>query len=211
MDTTDVQNVLFDFGGVIADEGFKEALALLAEREGLDPQEVVAQGFKTGYDMGFSLGRIREDEYWPELKRRTGLHVENGKIKNEIFARYRLREWMLEIVDQLRSNGIKVHLLSDQSHWLDDLDHLHGFYRHFNQVFCSFHMGRSKKNSNTFRYVLEDLGAESARTLFIDDHPPNLDRAREAGLRTMLYRYREQVLEELHGHFAFLDFNGTKR
>ena len=202
-----IRDVLFDFGGVIADEGFKEALALFAEREGLDPREVIAQGFKTGYDLGFCLGRVREDAYWPELKRRTGLRAGGPEIREQIFARYRLRPWMLDLVDQLRGRGVGVHLLSDQSHWLDDLDRLHGFYRRFDQVFCSFHMGMSKKQVETFRHVLERLGAGPERVLFVDDHQPNLTRAGEAGLRTLLYRGREQVLEEIGESFGFLDID----
>ncbi len=203
----DVREVLFDFGGVIADEGFKEALTLFAEREGLAPREVVAQGFKTGYDLGFCLGRVREDAYWPELKRRTGLRAGNREIRDEIFARYRLRTWMLEVVDRLRERGVGVHLLSDQSHWLDDLDAVHGFYRRFDGVFCSYHMGRSKKQVATFRYVLERLAVKPEQVLFLDDHPPNLARAREAGLSAIVYENREQVLGELKERFGFLDLD----
>lgn len=207
MDEPRIRHVLFDFGGVIADEGFKEALALFAEREGLDPREVIAQGFKTGYDLGFCLGRVREDAYWPELRRRTGLRAGGPEIREQIFSRYRLRSWMLDLVDRIRDRGVGAHLLSDQSHWLDDLDRVHGFYRRFDQVFCSFHMGMSKKQVETFHYVLERLGAAPERVLFVDDHPPNLTRAGEAGLCTVLYRSREQVLAQIGECFGFLDLD----
>jgi HAD superfamily hydrolase (TIGR01509 family) len=193
-----IDTLLFDFGGVIAEEGFKAAMTKIAERNGLDPGALIATGFKTGYETGFSLGKIRQDRYWPVLKGATGLDEPEDSLTEEILSHYTLRKWMLELVDSLKKRGYRVCMLSDQSHWLDDLNERLGFYPHFDRVFSSYHMGRSKKEVSTFHYVLDSLGARPSATLLIDDHLPNIERAKEAGLATIYYRDRKTFLEDLH-------------
>ena len=49
--------VLFDFGGVLATEGFREGLQETARRQGLDPREVHMTGMDAIYDSGYIVGK----------------------------------------------------------------------------------------------------------------------------------------------------------
>jgi hypothetical protein len=61
--TGDVKAVLFDFGGVIAEEGFKQGLHAIATDNGLDPDIVISTAFEINYDIGFVLGKVRENAF----------------------------------------------------------------------------------------------------------------------------------------------------
>jgi FMN phosphatase YigB (HAD superfamily) len=63
-------------------------------------------------------------------------------------------------------------------------------------------MGKSKKEVSTFRHVLDALEARPSSVLFIDDHHPNIERAREAGLAAIHYRDRISFLEKLRCHIG---------
>jgi putative hydrolase of the HAD superfamily len=192
-----ITTVLFDFGGVVAEEGFRAALEKIAARNGLDSRRLIRTAFRLGYESGFSLGRVRENRYWPILKDETGLEEPEDSLTEEVLAHYTPRTWMLVLLETLKKSGYRVCMLSDQSHWLDDLNDRHGFFSYFDRVFSSYHMGISKKEVSTFTHVTDALGVHPSAVLFVDDHHPNVERAREAGLAAIHYRDRESFMKEL--------------
>ena len=66
-----INAVLFDFGGVVAEEGFREGLQAIAEEQGLDPSRLAREGMDAVYDSGFVLGTGSAAEFWKLLRHRT--------------------------------------------------------------------------------------------------------------------------------------------
>ena len=85
-------------------------------------------------------------------------------------------------------------ILSDQSQWLDDLDKQYDFFKEFDIVFNSYHLGKGKKDPALFDEIATKLGVKSSEILFIDDNEGNIERARDKGWNTILYRNREDFL-----------------
>ena len=72
MEQDQIRAVLFDFGGVITDEGFAAAMRALARRQGLDGDELLA-ATDVVYDSGYVMGSGSEAAFWRLLRQRTGL------------------------------------------------------------------------------------------------------------------------------------------
>ena len=68
-----IRAVLFDFGGVIAAEGFAEGLRAIARQQGLDAETLQAQAMDAVYDSGYITGRGSEAAFWDMLRERTGM------------------------------------------------------------------------------------------------------------------------------------------
>ena len=68
-----IKAVLFDFGGVLAEEGFRKGLFALAETHGLDRDEVFAAGREAVHGTGYVIGTGSEAEFWQTLRQRYGL------------------------------------------------------------------------------------------------------------------------------------------
>jgi putative hydrolase of the HAD superfamily len=49
--------VLFDFGGVIAEEGFKAGLAAIARANGLDAPSFIQKAFEAIHSSGYVFGK----------------------------------------------------------------------------------------------------------------------------------------------------------
>lgn len=192
-----VKAVLFDFGGVIADEGFREGLRAIAVRQGLNQETLHRSGMDAVYDSGFVLGQGKEADFWRMMRERTGLQGEDSELTQEILSRFVVRPWALGLVGRLRSQGLITAILSDQTDWLDRLDARDDFMKKFNHVFNSYWLGKGKHDPSLFDDVVRRLSLLPEETLFIDDAPDNIERAHARGLQVLLYRNRELLEDEL--------------
>jgi len=192
-----VRAILFDYGGVLAEEGFREALYVLARRQGLDPLQLHAAGMEAVYDSGYVVGRGSEADFWAMLRARTGLRGENAELSGEILSRFVLRPGMLELVRCLRRQGYRTAILSDQTDWLERLDRRDRFFHEFDQVFSSYRLGRGKRDLALFDEVVGRLGLAPHETLFVDDLPANVERARNRGVQALVFSEEERFRLEL--------------
>ena len=189
--------VLFDFGGVLADEGFANGLKAIAQKHGRDEMEFIKLARDLIHSTGYITGHGREPAYWQAIRRATGITGDDSILRNEILSRFTPRPWMLNIVKRLRTGGIRVVILSDQTNWLDELNELHRFFKHFNIVYNSYHIGKSKADPTHFTDTVSNLRAVPERMLFIDDDEGHCERARLAGMNAIRFTGREQFLTDL--------------
>ncbi|MFB6260713.1 MAG: hydrolase, partial [Thiohalorhabdaceae bacterium] len=76
MQQPSIRAVLFDFGGILAEEGFRDGLAFLAEHHGQDPDQVLGQAMDAVYSSGYVTGTGSEADFWRRLGELTGLWVD---------------------------------------------------------------------------------------------------------------------------------------
>jgi putative hydrolase of the HAD superfamily len=200
-ETGGIKVVLFDFGGVLYEEGFKNGLQAIARLNGLDEETFVRTANDAIHRCGYVVGKVPESTYWEILREITGIRGDDRHLRNEILSRFRMREWMIHIVRRLKALNVRIGILSDQTNWLDELDTRDNFFQEFDHVYNSYHMGKSKKDPNHFRDVVSILKIETGKVLFIDDDLGNCERAKQAGLNVIRYVDREQFLEEIARHF----------
>jgi putative hydrolase of the HAD superfamily len=191
------RGVVFDFGGVLAEEGFREGLHALAREQGLDQERVYATALDAIYDCGYITGEGNEADFWALMRDRTGLAGEPETLSGEILKRFVLRRKVLEGVRALRRRGITTAILSDHTDWLGRLDRRDRFFGEFERVFNSYELGRGKRDPAVFDEVATLLGIPPGEILFIDDMPSNLERARGRGMATFLCTDEDELLREL--------------
>jgi len=192
-----IEAVAFDFGGVLAEEGFREGLQAIARLNWLDPQQFFELATSIVYSTGYVVGKDDERSFWQALRRETGIKGSDMEFRGEILKRFLLRPWMIDIVRRLRSRGYVTAILSDQTQWLDELDAQYHFFKEFHRVFNSYHSGKGKKDPSLFLDVAQELGIPPSKILFIDDSPDNVERARSQGLRAIHYKDRESFEDEM--------------
>ncbi len=196
-DQRPIKAVLFDFGGVLAEEGFRDGLKAIATRQGLDPEAVHRAGMETVYDSGYVLGKGTEADFWRLMRERARLRGRDEELTNEILSRFVVRPDMLKLAGALRSQRLLTAILSDQTDWLDQLDARAHFSRAFDYVFNSYRLGKGKRDATLFDDIVQQLAIRPPQAVFIDDAPDNVARAQACGLRALLYRDRERLEMEL--------------
>ena len=180
-----VRVVLLDFGGVLAEEGFRAGLHAIARLNGLDPETVHRKGIDTIYESGYVTGTAKEADFWQLMRSRFPFKEADAALTDIILDRFTLRPEMIDLVRDLRGRGLTCAILSDQTDWLDRLDRRDDFYREFDRVYCSYRLGKSKREPGLFDEVVVDLAVRPGEAVFLDDDPGNVERARSRGLRVL--------------------------
>jgi len=192
-----IRAVLFDYGGVIVEEGFYNGLIELAKEQSLHVRSMPEEGMKAVYDSGFVLGHGTAAEFWALLRKRTGLEGDDDFLTDRINDGFQIRHWIIELVRRLRAKGYATGILSDQTHWLNELDKRDHFFREFDHIYNSYYLGKGKRDPSLFTDVVDDLKLQPAEVLFIDDSEKNVQAARKMGLKAILYVDPECFVSEL--------------
>lgn len=199
-----IEVIFFDFGGVLAEEGFRKGLTSIAHLNGLDPGPFLKTAFEITFGNGFVIGKSDEKTFWQTLRKRTGIVGSDRALRNEILPRFELRVWMLNLIKNLRKSSIRSAILSDQTNWLDELEAQNNFFKWFDRVFNSYHLGKSKKDPTLFDDVVDEMDTIPGRALFVDDDRGNIERAGQKGLHAIHYQSRQAFEHDLFSFFPFL-------
>ncbi|OLN25635.1 hydrolase, haloacid dehalogenase-like family [Desulfovibrio sp. DV] len=189
--------IFFDFGGVLAEEGFREGLIDIARAAGRDPAEVVPLAYEMAWTTRYVVGGCDEAGFWQAFRQATGIAGEDADLTEAVLSRFVPRPFMFAVADAARAAGLKTAILSDQTEWLARLDARHDVFSHFDMVFNSYHHGTSKREAAFFQLALTTLGVSPQASLFIDDAAHNTDLAAALGFKTILYRDRASFVDAL--------------
>jgi FMN phosphatase YigB (HAD superfamily) len=199
-----IEVALFDFGGVLAEEGFVEGLHAIARLNGLEENVFLTTAHGLIRETGYLTGQSDEKTYWKALREKTGITQDDKTLRKEILSRFILRDWMFEVIFDLKKHVFAVGILSDQTNWLDELNEKYNFFRYFDYVFNSYHAGKSKEDSTHFDDVLTCLGKEPETVLFVDDSEEHCKRAGSRGIHVIHYTGRPGFFKELGRYYPFL-------
>jgi putative hydrolase of the HAD superfamily len=107
-------------------------------------------------------------------------------------------EPMIELMATLRAEGYRMALVTNnvrewESRWrtmapIDDI---------FELVVDSAYVGVRKPDPEIYDLTVQRLGVPAQACLFIDDLEPNCAAARDAGMRTVVYRDAEQATTDI--------------
>ncbi len=183
----DVDVVLFDLGGVLADFGGVSSMRRLSGLR--DDEEVWRRWLSCRWVRLFERGGCSPEDFAAGVVDDWALPV-----SPELFLR-EFAGWLVgalpgadELVAEVRrsvpvgilSNTNAVHFDAGLGSWplLGRVDHR----------FLSFELGLVKPDAELFEHVCGRLATAPARVLFLDDNVVNVDAARRVGLRAVQAR-----------------------
>jgi len=123
-----------------------------------------------------------------------------------VAARY-LQEWITtysvldgipELLDDVRSAGYGMYILSDFPPSFRRLWEKFEFLDDFDGCVVSFEVGCSKKDGTIYDILLEKYGLDPAECIFIDDVPLNVEIGEEHGISGILFTGVENLRRELN-------------
>lgn len=192
-----IRAVYFDNGGVIVRTEFQAPRQHLAERLGMEYEDLVHLVFDSETARQASLGLITEDEHWAAVMRR--LHLPGSKaqaIRDEFFAGDVTDLALLAYLRGLRRK-CKVGLISNAWSGLRPWIVSREYDDAFDAMIISAEVGMAKPDPRIYQLALEKLGIAASESVFVDDFPENVKGARAVGMQAIHFTQPEQALKEL--------------
>jgi len=192
-----IRAVFFDLGGVIVRTEFQAPRQHLAERFGMEYDDLVKLVFDSESAIQATLGLLSEDEHWAVVTRRLHLpESETQTVRDEFFAGDVIDLQLLQYMRGLRKQ-YKVGLISNAWSGLRPWVVSKKFEDAFDAMTISAEVRVAKPDARIYQIALEKLGVGPAESVFLDDFLDNVAGARAVGMQTIHFTQPGQALDEL--------------
>jgi epoxide hydrolase-like predicted phosphatase len=195
--------LLLDYGGVMTSPITDSFKAFCTEEDiSLEDFGTVVAAVGRTEDSPFAKverGDITEDEFDSALAAlltdRCGRAVVAKGLKQRMFALVQPDPVMHEAVRAARAAGVPTALVSNSWGGRDyPMDELHEL---FDAIVISGHVGMRKPNADIYLYAAKEVGVAPEECIFVDDFSLNVEGAEAVGMTGVLFRDRENVVEQL--------------
>lgn len=190
---TNIDNIIFDFGGVFLDLDYNRTRTAFEKLGVINFDKMYSQADAGKLFQKLETGHIPEEDFYPELNRCTGLSLSPEQIDdawNAMLLQY--RESSLQYLEVLKekyklylfSNTNYIHMAAFKKIFEGSHPGKH-FDDYFAKAYYSCRMGLRKPDEKSFEWILDDLGIEAQKTLFIDDTYQNIEAAERVGIKAI--------------------------
>lgn len=184
-----ISAIIFDLGGVILDLDQGKTIRAFS-RAGLDLEQVNAH---SAIFNDFETGRISAVDFRQAIK--TALRGSMGDEEIDAAWNAMLLDTTRErfdIIAELKKK-FKIYLLSNTNSihidafrkYIDTFSGLKAWDDLFDKQFLSYEVGLRKPDKEMYEYVVNDIGHDAHKCLFIDDSIINIRGAASSGLRVL--------------------------
>lgn len=192
-----IRAVFFDFGGVIQRTEFQAPRQHLAQRFGMEYDDIDNIVFNSPTAKQATIGAVSVEEHWRAVARR--LKVKNSEIKaiEDEFFGGDVVDW--EIVEFLRSlrPRFKTGLISNA--WSDMREYLvrMNIADAFDHLVISAEVGMAKPEMQIYRLALEQAGVKANEAVFVDDVSANIEACEQVGMQGILFKDPQAAMSQL--------------
>lgn len=192
-----IRAILFDLGGVILRTEYQAPRQKLAERFGMDYEDIEKIVFKSRTAAQATVGEISEEEHWlsvmKTLKQPASAYEQ---IRDEFFAGDVLDRSILAYLRSLKSTHY-VGLISNAWSGLRAFIEREKFADAFHHLVISAEVRVAKPSAKIYHIALEQAGVSPNEAVFVDDFIENIEACEEIGIRGIHFREPESALQEL--------------
>jgi len=192
-----IRAVFFDFGGVLARTEYQSPRQHLAERLGLEYEDLEELVFTAPSSIKASHGEISAKEHWAEvLKRLRRPATETQAIQNEFFGGDMIDH---DLIGFMRSLRPRYHVGLISNAWDDLRDYIVGqkIDDAFDHMIISAEIGVMKPEPRIYQIALEQAGVRPDEAVFVDDFIENIKGCEALGMYGIHFQNPQQAMDEL--------------
>jgi epoxide hydrolase-like predicted phosphatase len=192
-----IRAVFFDFGGVIMRTEYQSPRQHLAERFGMDYDDIDKVVFGSESARSASVGEITEAAHWVQVLKRLKRPASEAKsFQDEFFGGDVIDRSLVEFIRSLRG---KVHtgLISNAWSGLREFITKEKVIDIFDTVIISAEVGATKPSARIYEVALEQAKVSASEAVFIDDVPVNIDACEKVGMKGILFNDPQKSLDHL--------------
>lgn len=189
-----IKNLIFDLGGVILDLSIDHTLQAFSTLSGIDLRKVSELYTSPGFET-YEKGMMTDDDFRDYVREVFSVQCSTSEIDacwNAMLRGFPIAK--LQLLQKLKedysvfllSNTNSIHIKHMNQVMLPALNlppiPLEGY---FHRAYYSHIMKKRKPNADIFQQVLNENGLLAEQTLFLDDNLPNVEGAKQLGIKTV--------------------------
>ena len=192
-----IQAVFFDFGGVIQRTEYQAPRQYLAQRFGMEYDDIDNIVFNSPTAKQATVGEIPVQKHWEAVAKRLKVSKEQiAGVENEFFAGDVIDHSIVEYLYSLRPR-FKTGLISNA--WSDMRDYL--VRKKLDEVFdtltISAEVGVAKPEAKIYHLALEQAQVQPEAAVFVDDVLANIEACEALGMKGILFKDPQEAMEQL--------------
>lgn len=192
-----IRAVFFDLGGVIVRTEYQTPRQKLAERLGMEYDDLSRIVFDSDTGLQASIGTITSEQHWESVMKRLKRSAEEmTAIREEFFAGDIVDRQLLEFLRSLRGK-IQTGLISNA--WSDLREYLRRekMIDAFDHIIISAEVGVAKPDPKIFQIALEKAGVSPSEAVFVDDFYVNIEGCEKVGMQGIHFKDAPSTLQQL--------------
>ena len=192
-----IQVVFFDFGGVIQRTEFQAPRQQVAQRLGMEYEDIDKIVFNSPTAKQATVGQVSAEKHWEAVAKRLKVGKnEIAAVESEFFAGDVIDHDIVEYLRSLRpryKTGLISNAWSDMREYLvrQKLDEV------FDTLIISAEVGVAKPEAKIYLLALEQAQVEPEEAVFVDDVPANIEACEALGMKGILFRDPLKAMNEL--------------
>jgi len=192
-----IKAIIWDNVGVLGFTKGGSFVKLWAERLEVPFEDVIR--VLTSYECKqHDLGHISKDDFFDYVIRDIGLPASKKTALEVSIDDFYTDMDLFEYLKRLKGK-YKLALLSVMPRNVQEIirEHFPEFEAVFDQVVISCDVHMVKPDPEIYQFTLNQIGCLADEVVFIDDTKENIEAAEKLGIRSILFKNREQAIDEL--------------
>ncbi len=193
-----IKNIVFDIGNVMVKWQPTEVVRqIFPDQNAVQLTQLL---FKSSYWLDLNLGKITEAELINIYHASMGIETQKlQKLMRSIKESMLPIDHSFELLSHLHQLRYSLYALTDNVHEIMSYLKLkYNFWNLFKGVVCSAEVGFLKPMPEIYKKLLDTYSLNPTETVFIDDHPPNVEGAKIAGMFAIQFSNVAQCIPELN-------------
>lgn len=193
-----IRTVLFDMGNVLVSFSHERMFAQLGEACGRTGEEVKQYLATTALANRFETGKVDAKGFHQEFERWVQRPVDKATLLRAGADIFWLDTPMPEVLKQIKSQGIRLVLLSNTSSThIDIIREQWSFLDEFDDLVLSYEVGAMKPDTAIYRAALAKINCDPGECFYTDDVAPYVEAGRSHGLEAEVFRDVPTLVEHL--------------
>ena len=189
--------VFFDFGGVIQRTEYQAPRQQLAQRFGMEYEDIDKLVFNSPSAVKATVGEVSEKDHWKAIAQRLKIKGDEiEKVEAEFFAGDMVDLSILQYLQSLRPR-YKVGMISNA--WSGMREYLvrQKIDSAFDTLTISAEVGEAKPDAKIYLLALEQAQVKASEAVFVDDVAKNIEACEKVGMKGILFKDPNESMKQL--------------
>lgn len=192
-----IRAVFFDFGGVIQRTEFQAPRQRLAQRFGMDYDDIDKLVFSSPSAIQATIGAVSESEHWQAIAQRLKVRDEEiQEVEKEFFAGDIIDHSLLQYLSMLRPRFI-TGLISNAWSGMRAYIERQRIAGSFDHLVISAEVGAAKPEARIYQIALEQAQVRADEAVFVDDVVENIEACERVGMKGILFMNSQDAVDQL--------------